>query len=278
MVEDFLRARAEEGAGAKALAGYHAAWNDLASWYRRESGSELDPSAISRLDLAEWRRDLQTRLRPSTVNLRVRQVRGILTWAASEGLVRENPAKGLRSVPEGEATIRTLSRRTVAAVLREARHSPRDTALITLLAQTGLRISEALALTWGDVEIRERSGQVVVRQGKGGKRRAVPLNLTARQALASWREAQGETPGLVFPVTARGFEKALTRYARRARVEGKVTPHMFRHTFAKGLVDAGVSLDRVAALAGHSSLNTTARYTKPTARDLEQAVDKLDWT
>ena len=56
-----------------------------------------------------------------------------------------------------------------------------------------------------------------------------------------------------------------------------ITPHMFRHTFGKNLVDAGESLDRVAALAGHSSLNTTARYTKPTQADLEQAVSRLEW-
>lgn len=175
------------------------------------------------------------------------------------------------------AAIRTLDRRTIAAVLREARSSPRDTAIVTLLSHTGLRISEALSLTWDDLEIRERSGQVIVRQGTGGKRRAVPLNLTVRQALAAWRE-HGDGTGRVFPMTSRAFEKALARYARRAGIEGRVTPHMFRHTFAKSLVDAGVSLDRVAALAGHSSLTTTARYTKPTTRDLEQAVDRLDWT
>lgn len=73
------------------------------------------------------------------------------------------------------------------------------------------------------------------------------------------------------------MQKALVRYARRAGIEGSVTPHMFRHTFRKGLVDVGESLDRVAALAGQSSLNATARYTKPTAQDLERAVNKLEW-
>jgi len=53
--------------------------------------------------------------------------------------------------------------------------------------------------------------------------------------------------------------------------------HTLRHTFCKTLVDAGESLDRVAALAGHASLNTTARYTKPSFTDLEKAVARLAW-
>ena len=126
--------------------------------------------------------------------------------------------------------------------------------------------------------IGERSGSVTVRKGKGGKSRTVPLTLTARTALMAWREAAGAALGdRVFPIGARAVQKALERYARRAGIEGAVTPHMFRHTFCKILVDAGESLDRVAALAGHSSLNTTARYTKPTAQDLERAVSKLEW-
>ena len=81
----------------------------------------------------------------------------------------------------------------------------------------------------------------------------------------------------VRPLTSRAVQQAFARYARRASLQVAVTPHTLRHTFAKRLVDEGVSLDRVAALAGHSSLSTTARYTRPTAADLEQAVSKLDW-
>lgn len=154
-----------------------------------------------------------------------------------------------------------------------------DVALITLLAETGLRVSEPLAVTWADVTIRERSGSVTVRRGKGGKTRIVPLKLTARQALAAWRRAMEPDAGSrVFHVGARAVQKALARYARRVGIEGRVTPHMVQHTFCKALVDAGESLDRVAALAGHSSLKTTPRYTKPTAQDLEGAVSRLEWT
>jgi len=71
------------------------------------------------------------------------------------------------------------------------------------------------------------------------------------------------------------LEYLIARYACDARLEG-VTPNTTRHTFCEQLVDAGESLDRVAILAGHVSLNTTARYTRPTAKDLEVAVGRLE--
>jgi site-specific recombinase XerD len=63
--------------------------------------------------------------------------------------------------------------------------------------------------------------------------------------------------------------------ARRANIQG-VTPHVLRHSFSKNLVDAGVGLERVAALLGHSNLNTTRIYTTPGMRDLENAVAQLE--
>jgi len=118
-----------------------------------------------------------------------------------------------------------------------------------------------------------------VRQGKGDKYREVPLNATARRVLEKYAsELEG---GWLFPgrhgghITTRAAEKALARFGRLAGVD--VTPHMLRHTFGKMLVDAGESLDRVATLMGHSNLNTTARYTKPSMQDLERAVEKLAW-
>ena len=65
-------------------------------------------------------------------------------------------------------------------------------------------------------------------------------------------------------------------YARRARLEEACFPHTLRHTFAKNLVDAEVSLDRVAALLGHENLNTTRIYTTPSVHDLTEAVERLE--
>lgn len=68
----------------------------------------------------------------------------------------------------------------------------------------------------------------------------------------------------------------MCRYGSLARLRG-VTVHTLRHTFCKMLIDAGESLDRVAALAGHANLSTTARYTKSWFPDLKKAAARLAW-
>ncbi|WP_322508211.1 tyrosine-type recombinase/integrase, partial [Anaerolinea sp.] len=149
----------------------------------------------------------------------------------------------------------------------------RDWALVVFLLNTGLRIAEVCALMLEDVQMGERSGWVSVRGGKGGKSRKVPLNAEARKALRMWLDERGETGGL-FDLTPSGAYRRLAELGRRAGVE--VHPHTLRHTLAKNLVDAGVGLHEVAALLGHSSLNTTRVYVTPGERDLERAMRMLE--
>ena len=95
-----------------------------------------------------------------------------------------------------------------------------------------------------------------------------------------WRGAGEDSP--VFPgptgrpLTSRAVDKARAAYNRVAGIDPPATPLCLRHAFCKALVDAGESLDRVAALAGHADLHTTARYTRPTQADLQRAVSRLD--
>jgi integrase/recombinase XerD len=151
-----------------------------------------------------------------------------------------------------------------------------------LLLHTGLRVSEASSLQLSDIDISERKGQLTVRNGKGGKHRVIPLNADVGKALGTYLELRpdaahdyllvGKQKGRLKPW---GIQYLASKYAYQARLDG-VTPHTLRHTFAKNLVDAGVSLDKVATLLGHKNLNTTRMYTKPSTADLAEAVEKLE--
>lgn len=128
--------------------------------------------------------------------------------------------------------------------------------------------------------LRDRKGSVTVRDGKGGKHRLVPLNVEARGALNDWLAVRPNvSEGALFigqrgePLRPRAAQRQLALYGRRAGVE--VTPHALRHTFAKNLIDSGVSIEKVAALLGHANLNTTRVYVMPGERDLEEAVGAL---
>jgi len=252
------------------------------SWWEGTTGEAFSPAAATELDVADYRRHLQNRKRkPATVKLHLDVLSAFFTWACKNGLAQANPAEEVKRPTREAPPPRWLDRREVAALARSVQKhgTARDKALFTLLLHTGLRISEALSLKTQDVVIRDRSGYVKVRRGKGGTYREVPLNATARKALAEYLNnvsSEWLFPGRDGgPMTSRAAQKRLRELGRLAGVE--VTPHQLRHTFCKMLVDAGESLDRVAMLAGHANLNTTAVYTKPGRADLEAAVEKIAW-
>lgn len=268
------------------MAGYLGEMSRFAHWHEQSTGAPFAPGAVTPLDVADYRRWLLGRGRkPATVNRALDALAAFFAWAASEGLAGADPTEGVRRVPEQRRTPRWLGRRELGAFVRAVHRygGTRDVALVSLMLHGGLRVSEACSLKVSDLEVRERSGVVRVR-GKGGKYREVPLNATARRALAGYLAARGGPGGDEWlfvsrkgsRLSARAAERSVARYARLAGLEG-VTPHALRHTFCKMLVDAGESLDRVAALAGHANLNTTARYTRPSLQDLERAVDRIAW-
>ena len=155
---------------------------------------------------------------------------------------------------------------------------------MALLLHTGLRVAELAALRWADLEVRDRSGQLTVRRGKGRKQRTIPLNVEARHALVELRalrdiHGRGRATAAVLqgqrgPLTERGIQATLARYAAPARIED-LSPHVLRHTWCKNLADAGVRLEVIAALAGHESLETTRRYVEPGQDDLAAAVERI---
>ncbi|MDK2888467.1 MAG: hypothetical protein PWP72_1345 [Thermoanaerobacter sp.] len=281
-LDGFVEYLKNRNCSSKTITAYTGALRCFMKWLEDTTGSPFDPASVTPLDVADYRRYLLNGNRkPATVNLHLDALSSYFSWAASSGVVPSDPTEDIRRVPEQRGAPRWLTRQELGALVRAVQKYgiPRDRALLAILLHTGLRVSEAVSLHVEDLVIRERSGWVTVREGKGGKRRQVPLNVTARRMVQEWLTVHpgGDWlfPGRKGHMTARTAEKILEKYARLAGVE--VTPHQLRHTFCKMLVDAGESLDRVAVLAGHSNLNTTARYTRPGVQDLEKAVEKLSW-
>lgn len=195
--------------------------------------------------------------KPTTINRALASISAFYVWATKEGLTGQNPATEVKPVKQEKSAPKSLERREQLALMRAVQRSKkvRDIILVALLLHTGIRVAEVCSLTVADVIIRERSGHIVV-MGKGNKVRKVPLNATARAALAAWLEVRGNVEGPLFTsqkggsLTPRAVEHLVSKYAREARLED-VTPHSLRHTFCKSLIDAGESIDRVAMLAGH---------------------------
>ena len=111
--------------------------------------------------------------------------------------------------------------------------------------------------------------------------RTAPLNAEARKTLSAWLVARpADGPPTLFsgqrgdPLSPRAVQRIIAKYARLANLES-VSPHTLRHSFGKNLVNAGVTLEKVAMLMGHESLDTTRIYIVPSANDLANAVERL---
>jgi len=200
------------------------------------------------------------------------------------------PPQKLQAKVKQEQVPRSLGRKQQALLAREATKggNKRDIALIKLLLGTGLRSSEVANLMLEDIEIYHRSAieeksRIHAREGKGSRPRDVPLNSEVRRALRDYLEERGEAEGDRLPLgqrgplTTKGLSCIVRKYAYRARLKDR-SVHNLRHTFAKDLTDAGVSLDRVGLLLGHASVDTTRMYTKPGEADLERDVERLATT
>ena len=139
----------------------------------------------------------------------------------------------------------------------------RNFALFIILYGLGLRISEALSLTRGDV-----SGDTLIVTGKGNKQRSLPLPLPVKSALNQWLNASNEahpsTP--LFPnpqgraLSPRFAQKILQTTREALNLPAHLTPHALRHSFATHLLEGGADLRTVQELLGHSQLATTQRY------------------
>lgn len=284
---------------------YTTAVEQFATWFRQTNGKLLTPAHVTPLDIKAWRSHLRTvrKSAASTVNLKLAAVRAYTTWAKAAGKIQADPAQGIKMLKQTPSPPRWLTRSEQFALLRAAQEatqlgylkaqgrldrpsaiwSRRDEAILVLLLNTGLRLSEAEALNLSDVEINERSGHVQVRQGKGRKTRKVTLNVDVRTALQAWLDVRPEDASEAVFLSQKGgrlgsraIARVVSKVAERAGLED-VSPHTLRYSFAKNLVDADVGLEKVATLLGHESLDTTRIYTQPSEADLQAATEKVAW-
>jgi integrase/recombinase XerC len=241
---------------------------------------QAGPLAATGHDLRAYRAQLAARQAPASVNAALGALRRFYRWAAATGWTPADPTAKVKPVPVQPLAPKGFTAVERQRLRREAeRAGPMADAVVTTLLNTGLRVDELVRLTWEDVALRPRSGQARVR-GKGEKVRVVPLNAAVREALAAIRPPPpAAATGAIFrgkrgPYTDRGVRALLAALGRRAGVAG-VHPHRFRHDAARRLVEA-VDLPTVAALLGHSRLDTVRVYSQPDQTALEQAAALLE--
>jgi len=173
-----------------------------------------------------------------------------------------------------------LSGDEVARLIACVKNIKHRTVLLTLYS-SGLRISEGLNLKITDIDS-ERM-MLKVNQGKGSKDRYVPISPRLLKALRDyWREMRPNEflfPGKTddTPLNKAVVQKVCSLAAAQAKINKQVTPHTLRHSYATGLLEAGVDLLAISKLLGHSSFTTTMIYLHCRRQHLDSTPSPIDW-
>lgn len=227
---------------------------------------EKNLTALTAADVHEYRASLlEADAAAQTVNRKLAAIAAFGSWASQAGLLPGNPALNVKSVEIAALAPKWLDKKQRRDLVQAVKDD---------LQTARLRYPRLWLLT-------ERKSSLIVRAGKGTKQRVIPLNKDARQMLDQWLAVRPQIAGDALftgqrsePMQPRSIQNAVTRYAEQAGLPD-VTCHVCRHTFAKSLIDNGVSLEKVAALLGHESQDTTRLYITPGEKDLELAVAGL---
>ncbi len=225
--------------------------------------------------------------------------RGFYTWLGREGQISANPVQDVRAPRQARPLPKALG---VDEAVQLADHvaedddpwlEARDAAMVELLYGSGLRVGELVGLDVAASDAAQRAGRgwidlpsaEVQVQGKGSKRRGVPLGTQALAALQRWLALRDQVAGqgdaaMALFIGRRGTrltpQSIWQRLKRRSLLAGLATPvhpHMLRHSFASHLLQSSSDLRAVQELLGHAHIGTTQVYTRLDFQHLAKAYD-----
>jgi integrase/recombinase XerC len=281
--------RVERGASPHTLKGYREDLIAAAEYFASEDGATPEPASITAVDLRGFLSALhEASYAKTSIARKLASLRSFYKYGQREGWASSNPARALRNPRKGRSLPHFLTTEEIGKLLSiPPADSPmglRDRAILETMYSAGLRVSELVGLSDGDVDLPQ--GVLLVR-GKGRKERLSPVGSYAARALHAWlrlrkvspKEPQGREAPLFTNrfgtrLTTRSVGRMLEKYLRETGLDQRTSPHTLRHSFATHLLDRGADIRSVQELLGHKSLVTTQIYTHISTANLRAAYEK----
>ena len=276
--------RIERGLAANSIAAYQRDLHKLTAYFETQS---LNTDAITSGEIAAFEVSLKALdLAPASINRIMSAVRTFYKYQNREYQVVDPTTdithnKSARRLPKALTVAEVIS--LIDAGLREGDViSLRDHALLELLYSSGARVSEVIGINLSDFAKSNLSGEEITTlkvRGKGGKERIVPLGKFAVAAIDNYLvrtrpdlaaksgRKESSINGALFlnqkgtRISRQSAWQIVLTAAERAGVTSKVSPHVFRHSYATHLLDGGADIRVVQELLGHASVTTTQIYT-----------------
>ena len=261
---------------------------DLQKWVVYMEGMDItDVRMITRQHLQDYVHYLeQLQFKAATVSRSIASIKAFYQYMYKEKLVNENISDCLRA-PKVEKKLPEIVTTTEAVNLLEqpSGDTPkevRDKAMLELLYATGIRVTELITLRISDLNM--QMGYLICRDGS--KERMIPFGNKAKSAIFHYMNsardallANYDTDVLFVncsgqPMSRQGFWKLIKYYAKKAGIEGEITPHTLRHSFAAHLVENGADLRSVQEMMGHSDIATTQKYARINTNQIREVYAK----
>lgn len=206
-------------------------------------------------------------------------INSFLEWAYDEDYIPKNPCHTVKPIRYTEKQRQPLTDIELEMV-RAACRDTREAAITETMYSTGCRVSELAGLKISDVDLANRT---VTLFGKGSKYRTSFLNARAELMIRKYlHERDDNCPALIVtnrkpikPLKKGAYEKLIRELGEHAGLERKLTPHIFRHTFATNLVKRGARIEDVQRLLGHEKISTTMIYTKVDTTDIRRDHERF---
>jgi integrase/recombinase XerD len=230
---------------------------------------------------AEWDKDRRG-LSPASVNVRIRVLKTFFATLHQEGIIVSNPSDNLSLMKVEEDTVQPLTddeiKRLLAAPNQKYFGQFRDYVIIILMIDTGMRLNEACSLEVKDIDFRSRQIILPASKNKNRKTRILPLSAETvkllMQLISETKEHFDST--YVFTtnygeaINEKTIQKSFYKYAEKAGIKKRVSPHVLRHNFAKMAALNGMDIFTLMRILGHSDISTTRKYVQINDEDVRQ--------
>ena len=242
---------------------------------------------IDHIILREFVSGLKENHSAGGVNHYIKVLKILFKFMVEEGVINENPSKKIKRIKTDQTAIVAFSNEQIMAMLEVTRHQMdfpgiRNYALITLLYDTGCRISELLDLKTDGIQLDEKILTVI---GKGKKGRVVPFGDRSLIGLVKYLNKRNKlfgNGGLLFltkfgdPLTRRMTNKIIERIGEKAKVTNvRLSAHTFRHAFAKNWLTNGGDIFSLQKILGHRTLDMVRNYVNITFKDIQSQHSKF---
>lgn len=270
MIAEFLdNCKRQKALSENTLNAYRKHLTKFAAWLKsRHEGARW--SAVTQQEIEEYVCYLNQRGESaSSVKAQMAAIRSLYMYFVRKGMLTDSPARYV-STPKRPARLpKVMAWEDIRAALKDASTGLETRAQIAIMAESGMRISEVLAMTW------EQASKNVLRVvGKGNKERLVQLGASSRRLLAALRQ-QRDGKGQIFSERSEREYRYLVWQGLRKHTDAeKCSPHVLRHTFATQQLLSGTDLVTLSTMMGHSSTTTTERYTHIAGIDLVKSFTK----